>query len=225
MVVNETSNVVASISGGKDSMYALHIALQEGLDVKYLLFISNGSKAHLTNKWLMKLISESLEIPAVTVGKEMSDIRRVLRKLNTNILVSGVMTTAEHMSWYHEICSPIQVKHYAPLWGMKPLTALSEMKQLGFQMLIIEVDISKGSRKNWLGKKMDNSILNEIEALESEQRVNPIGELGEYHTLVVDCPIYKKSLNILKSEIVWENSKGYVIIKNANLQSKRKFQN
>ena len=22
--------------------------------------------------------------------------------------------------------------------------------------------------------------------------MNPIGELGEYHTLVLDCPIYKK---------------------------------
>jgi len=205
-------------------MYALQIALQEGLDVKHLLFVTNGSMAHQVNRWLLKLVSESLEIPAVTIGKEMPEIRRVLRKLKADILVSGVMTTPEHMNWYHEICSPIQVKHYAPLWGKQPLTALAEMKKLGFQTLVIEVDVSMGSRKNWLGKEIDDNMLLEIKELESEQRINPIGELGEYHTLVLDCPIYKKRINILESEIVWENSKGHVVIKNANLQSKTKYQ-
>jgi diphthine-ammonia ligase len=56
--------------------------------------------------------------------------------------------------------------------------------------------------------------------LENKQKINPIGEWGEYHTLVLDCPIYKKRINILKSEIKWEKTKGYVVIKKANLQPK-----
>jgi uncharacterized protein (TIGR00290 family) len=219
------SNVVVSLSGGKDSMYALYEALKEGLKVNHLLFINNGSKAHLVNRWLLKLVSESLEIPVVTVGRKLPEIRKALRKLKTDILVSGVMTTPEHIDWYHEICSPIQVEHYAPLWGKNPLTALAEMKQLGFQMLVIEVDVSMGSPKNWLGKEMDDNMLDEIRKMESDQSMNPIGELGEYHTLVLDCPLYKKRINILKSEIVWEKSKGYVIVKNANLQPKTKSPN
>ncbi len=202
-------------------MYALYISLGEGLDVNYLMLITNGSKGHRVNRWLLKLVSESLEIPAVTAGKEVHDIRRTLKKLKADIFVSGIMTTPEHMNWYHEICNPIQVKHYAPLWGKKPLTALTEMKELGFQILIIEVDISMGSRESWLGKKLDNSVLQEIKKLEKEEKMHPIGELGEYHTFVLDCPLYKKRINILDSEIVWEDSKGYVVIKNANLQSKR----
>ena len=82
-----------------------------------------------------------------------------------------------------------------------------------------------GSRKNWLGKEIDYDILGEIEELENYRKMNPIGEFGEYHTLVLDCPIYKKRINILESEIVWENSKGYVVIKNANLQSKNEAPN
>jgi diphthine-ammonia ligase len=219
------SNAVVSLSGGKDSMYALYVALKEGLSVNYLLFITNGSKAHLVNRWLLKLVSESLEIPVVTVSKELPEIRRALKKLKADILVSGVMTTPEHIDYYQEICNPIKVKHYAPLWGKKPLTTLAEMKQLGFQMLVIEVDVSMGSPKSWLGKEIDDNMLDEIKKLESDQSMNPTGELGEYHTLVLDCPIYKKRINILKSEIVWENSKGYVVIKNANLQSKTKQPN
>jgi len=216
------SNVVVSLSGGKDSIYALYVALKEGLNVNSLLFINNGGKAHLANRWLLKLVSESLGIPAVTVGGKRSKIRQTLKKLKADILVSGVMTTPEHIDYYQEICNPIKVKHYAPLWGKNPFTALTEMKQLGFQMLIIEVDVSMGSRKSWLGKEIDDNILHEIRKLESDQKMNPIGEFGEYHTLVLDCPIYKKKINILESEIVWENSKGYNVIKNANLQSKTK---
>lgn len=214
------SNVVVSLSGGKDSTYALYMALKEGLNVNHLLFINTGSKAHLVNKWVLKLVSEALAIPAVTANKELPEIRKVLRKLKADMLVSGVMTTPEHMDWYQKVCGPIQVKHYAPLWGKNPLTALSEMRQLGFRMLVIEVNTAIGSSRNWLGKEVDDSMLGEIKQLESKQKINPIGEWGEYHTIVLDCPIYKKRINILKSEIVWEKSKGYVVIKKAELQPK-----
>jgi diphthine-ammonia ligase len=222
--VCKMSKVVASLSGGKDSMYALYIALQEGLDIDYLMFIKNGSKAHRVNRWLLKLVSESLEIPAVTTGKEMHEIRRVLKKLKADIFISGVTVTPEHMDWYQEICNPIQVKHYAPLWGKNPFATLTEMKELRFQILIIEVDVSMGSRESWLGKKLDGNVLQEINKLEKKQKMHPSGEFGEYHTFVLDCPLYKKRINILEMEIVWENSKGYVFIKNANLQSKTRCQ-
>jgi diphthine-ammonia ligase len=214
------SNVVASFSGGKDSAYALYTALKEGLNVTHLLFIKTGGKAHLDNQWVLKLVSEAVEIPAVTVNKELPAIRKALQKLKADTLVSGVMTTPEHMDWYQEVCGPIQVKHYAPLWGKNPLVALEEMKQLGFGMLVIEVNTALGSNENWLGKEIDDAMLSELKQLKSKQQINPIGEWGEYHTIVLDCPIYKKRINILKSEITWKKTKGYVEIKKAELQPK-----
>ena len=214
------SSAVVSLSGGKDSTYALYQALKEGLNVNHLLFINVGSKAHLVNKWVLKLVSEAVQIPAVTVNKKLTEIRKALKKLKADTLVSGVMTTPEHMDWYQEVCGPIQVKHYAPLWGKNPLAALDEMKQLGFHMLVIEVNTALGSNENWLGKEIDDKMLAELRQLESKKKINPIGEWGEYHTLVIDCPIYKKKVNILRSETKWENSKGYLVIKKANLQPK-----
>ena len=214
------SSVVVSLSGGKDSMYALYAALKEGLKVDYLMFIKIGGKAHLDNKWLMKFVSESIGIPAVTVGGRISDIRKALQKLKAGMFISGVMTTPEHMDYYREICDPIQVKHYAPLWGKNPLTGLAEMKQLGFRMLIIEVDASMGANRNWLGKEIDDKMIRELEKLKADRSINPIGEFGEYHTLVLDCPIYKKSINVTKSKTVWKKSKGYFEIKKAALQPK-----
>ena len=36
-----------------------------------------------------------------------------------------------------------------------PLASLSEMQQLGFHNLIIEIDTALGSNKNWLGQEID----------------------------------------------------------------------
>ena len=201
-------------------MYALYAALKEGLKVDYLMFIKIGGKAHLDNKWLMKLVSEAVGLPTVATGGRIADIRKSLQKLEAGTFVSGVMTTPEHIDYYREICDPINVRHYAPLWGKNPLTALAEMRQLGFRMLVIEVDTSMGANKNWLGKEIDDEIIHEIEELKANRSINPIGEFGEYHTFVVDCPIYKKRINITKSKTIWKKSKGYFEIKKADLQSK-----
>ncbi len=214
------SNVVAFSSGGKDSMHALYLALKSGINVDYLIFVKNGSKAHRLNSWLLKLVSETLEIPAVTTAKDIKSIRKSLKKLKADMIISGVTVTPEHMDWYSEICNPIHVKHYAPLWGKNPLAALTEIETLGFQTIIIEVDESMGSRKSWIGKKIDSPLIQEMEKLEKEEKINPSGELGAYHTFVLDCPLYKKKINIIHSEILKENSKAYFVIKDANLLSK-----
>jgi diphthine-ammonia ligase len=216
------SSVVVSLSGGKDSVFALYEALKEGLNVDYLMFIEIGGKAHLANKWLMKLVSEAVGIPAVTTSGKVPQIRKTLQRLNAGTLVSGVMTTPEHIDYYKEICDPIHVKHYAPLWGKNPLTALAEMKQLGFRMLVIEVDVAMGANRNWLGKEIDDSIIREIQKLNADRSINPIGEFGEYHTFVVDCPIYKKSINVTKSKAAWKGTKGYFEIEDAELKPKTK---
>lgn len=214
------SNVVVSLSGGKDSTYALYLALKEGMQVKNLLFIKVGGKAHLENMKVLKLIAESVGIPLVTVKKDFSDIRKTLKKLQASTLVSGVMTTSEHLDYYREIIDPINVKLYSPLFGKNPIIALSEMLHLGFKMLVIEVNTNFGSPKSWLGRELDEDLLEEIKKLEADKKINPIGEWGEYHTVVLDCPIFKQRINVVKSKVVWKGSKGYLVINDAKLQPK-----
>jgi uncharacterized protein (TIGR00290 family) len=214
--------VVVSLSGGKDSVYALYMALNEGLNVKHLMFIKTGGKAHLENKKMIDLISQATGIPAIVVGKKPQDVGKALKKLGADMLVSGVTTTPEHLDYYKGILDPIGVKQYAPLFGKDPLAGLAEMQQLGFKCLIIEVDTALGASKDWLGKIIDQNILDEIKQRVAEKKINPIGEWGEYHTLVVDCPIYKQKIVVEKAKTEWKNTKGYYLIKKASLQTKDK---
>jgi uncharacterized protein (TIGR00290 family) len=103
---------------------------------------------------------------------------------------------------------PIGVKQYAPLFGKDPIAGLEEMFELGFKCLVIEVDTALGANKDWLGKVIDRDILDEIKQRVAEKKINPIGEWGEYHTLVVDCPIYKKKIAVEKAKTEWKNTKG-----------------
>jgi diphthamide synthase (EF-2-diphthine--ammonia ligase) len=89
--INRMPKIVAFSSGGKDSMYALYLALNNEINVDYLLFVKNGSKAHRLNSWLLELVSETLEIPAVTTDKDMPAIRKTLQKLKADMIISGVM--------------------------------------------------------------------------------------------------------------------------------------
>lgn len=213
-------HVVVSLSGGKDSVYALYSALREGLAVKHLMFIKTGGKAHLENKCMIELISEATGIPAVIVGKTPQDVGKALKKLGATMLVSGVTTTPEHLDYYRDILDPIGVKQYAPHFGKDPIVGLEEMQQLGFKCLIIEVDTALGANKDWLGRVMDQNMVDEIKQRVAEKKINPIGEWGEYHTLVVDGPIYKKQIVVEKAKIEWKDTKGYYSIKKASLQVK-----
>ncbi|XHH08311.1 MAG: diphthine--ammonia ligase [Candidatus Bathyarchaeia archaeon] len=213
-------HVVVSLSGGKDSVYALYTALKEGLNVKHLMFIKTGGKAHLENKQMIDLISQATGIPAIVAGKTPQDVGKTLHKVGADMLVSGVTTTPEHLDYYKEILDPIGVKQYAPLFGKDPIVGLDEMQQLGFKCLIIEVDTALGANKDWLGKVIDSNILDEIKQRVADKKINPIGEWGEYHTLVVDCPIYKQRIAVEKAKVEWKNTKGYYLIKKASLQSK-----
>jgi uncharacterized protein (TIGR00290 family) len=169
---------------------------------------------------MLKLVSEAIGIPSIVVGRKPDDIRKALKKINADMLVSGVMTTPEHLEYYKEILDPINVKQYAPLFGKNPLVSLAEMQQLGFHNLIIEIDAALGSNKNWLGREIDQGVIDEITQLVNNKKMNPIGEWGEYHTIVVDSPIYKKKIQVEKSKTAWKGTKGYFIIKKASLQPK-----
>ena len=45
-------------------------------------------------------------------------------------------------------------------------------------------------------------------------------EGGEAETLVLDCPIFKKRINILASSTVWDRDNGYLSISEAELENK-----
>ncbi len=72
--------------------------------------------------------------------------------------------------------------------------------------------------KKWLGRKIDGRFVKDITTLEN---TTPCGEIGEYHTLVIDGPIFKKRIVILEKKIVQREEQQFLDISRCILEDKR----
>ena len=221
--------VAALITGGKDSALALYRALKLGYEVKVLVTMipqrEDSWMFHFPNIHLSDLFAEAVEIPLVkaeTVGekeKELKDLKNLLATLDVEGVVSGAIS-----SWYQKqridkVCQELGFEAIAPLWQEDPEQLLKEMISKNFEVMIIGV-YAYGFDETWLGRKIDLTTMANLVALKDEYQVSLVGEGGEYETLVLDAPFFKKKIQILQAERIWENHSGYLLVKKAKLVDK-----
>jgi diphthine-ammonia ligase len=221
--------VAVLISGGKDSALALYRALQSGYDVKCLVTMipqrPDSWMFHYPNIRLTELFAEASEIPLVkaeTKGekeKELSDLENLLRTINVEGVVSGAISSQYQKKRVDEICRKLNLKSIAPLWHEDPLKLLNDIINLKFHAIIIGV-YAYGLDQKWLGRTIDRETLNDLVELNTRFQTSIVGEGGEYETLVLDAPFFRKKIQIRKARIVWEGSSGYLSVEDAELQAK-----
>jgi uncharacterized protein (TIGR00290 family) len=88
-----------------------------------------------------------------------------------------------------------------PLWGLNPEQILTDFINAGFEAIVINVKADLFDEE-WLGRKVDRSFLEDLRKLHSRHNVHVCGELGEYHTFVIDGPIFKCRIKTLDSKKV-----------------------
>jgi len=49
-----------------------------------------------------------------------------------------------------------------------------------------------------------------------------VGEGGEYETLVLDAPFFKKKIELVETEVFWKGESGYLLVKKATLTDRKK---
>jgi uncharacterized protein (TIGR00290 family) len=79
---------------------------------------------------------------------------------------------------------------------------------------------SEGLDKKWLGKIINKKSFEELKQLSKKYLFNLEFEGGEAETFVLDCPLFKKELKVVKAKKIWEKNNGRYIIKNVELVNK-----
>ncbi len=222
-------HVAALVSGGKDSALALYRALKQGYKVKYLVTMipqrPDSWMFHYPNIHLADLFAEAVGIPLVkgeTSGVKETELEN-LKRLLANLQVDGVVTGAI-MSQYQKkridrICQELNLKSIAPLWHENPQKLLAEMVDLNFEVLIVGV-YAYGFDITWLGRKINQKTISDLIKLSKKYQISVVGEGGEYETLVLDAPFFKKRIQLVQTEKIWENHSGYLLVKKAKLVEK-----
>ena len=221
--------LAALFSGGKDSTYAIHLAKKMGYEIKYLATVHSKNPEsymfHTVNVGLTFLQSQAMNINLVSKeseGKkeeEVHDIEVLLRGLDVDGLLCGAIESEYQKKRVEEVCEKLNLKLVAPMWKKEPQVLMEDMLKENFKIMIVGV-AAQGLDKKWLGKIIDKNSLEELKKLNEKFGIHLAGEGGEFETFVLDCPLFSRKLEILDSEVRWEDSSGFYIIKDAKLVEK-----
>jgi uncharacterized protein (TIGR00290 family) len=74
--------------------------------------------------------------------------------------------------------------------------------------------------ETWLGKQIDQSIIERLVKLQSQYGISPSGEGGEIETTVLDAPMFRSRIEVTESVTSSKNYSGVYRIKNAKLVPK-----
>ncbi len=225
--------IAALFSGGKDSTFAAYRMIQKGREIAVLVSLKSANPTsylfHTPNIYLVELQSKAMGIPIIfrkTEGlkeKEIKDLRLALAEAKREYNIQGVVTGAvasEYQRFRTEaVCTDLGLRTLAPLWHLDAERCIEEMIKEGFEIIITAV-AADGFDSSWLGRKLDMECLADLKKLKDKFGIHVGGEGGEYETLVVDGPIFKKKLEILETETIWEGDSGRLNITKAKLVSK-----
>lgn len=193
-------------SGGKDSCFACYKAKTSGHEIVVLFnFTDTEGKNSLSHNLPAKLIVKQAELigiplvqeamPEGTYREKFKDlVFKWKKKAGIRGVVFGDIYLQEHKDWIDEVCGELEVEAIMPLWGRDTKELVLEIINSGFKSILVALKVDLLG-KEWLGRGIDNKFIDEL-----NPGIDPCGEKGEFHTLVVDGPIFKKPIKIVKAE-------------------------
>ena len=185
---------VALLSGGKDSLYAASRLWPPDVGL-VLVYEFPEPSPHLLNLGATLSTLGLTGIPVVVArlprGREPQETVRVLRLLGATEIIAGDVFVEDHLRYMERIAGEAGAVLREPLWGMDTLELLHKIVEWGVEALVTGV---RGVPRRILGMRLDRET---VWALEEEARrhgFDPLGENGEYHTLVLNSPLHSEPL-------------------------------
>ena len=223
--------LAALFSGGKDSIYAIWKAQQEGHEIAYLCTIhSKNLESYMydtSNIGLTVMQAEAMSMRLVSKEstgekeKEVHDLEILLKELDVEGVVCGALASNYQKKRVEKVCKKLNLKLLAPLWHTDLKAYLESLVKDGFEVIITRVQAA-GLTKKWLGRKLDSSAIGELVELEKKHKLSIVGEGGEFETKVLDCPLFNRKLVVTKTEVEWDEktASGSLLIKDAKFIDK-----
>lgn len=233
-------------SSGKDSTFALWLMLKAGYPVACLITLKSRNPDsfmfHTPAVDLAVLQAEAIGLPLVlreTAGEqetELEDLRAALRAAKARYGLDGVITGALWSRYQKDRIERIAAEEhltvFSPLWHCNQET---ELRLVVSTFTIIFTGIGAyGLDSSWLGRPIGMAEVDRLVALSEKLAkrrgeypattvpgLNIAGEGGEFESLVLDGPLFKKRLVILESEVLEEEeTTARLLVKEAGLVAK-----
>jgi diphthine-ammonia ligase len=197
------AQVYCSWSGGKDSALALHEAVGAGAEPRFLVsMLTEGgerSRSHGLPRGLLAAQAAAIGVPirfgaATWAGYRKEFVRVVgegIAATDARAGVFGDIDTDEHRDWEEGVCAEVGTEAVLPLWRRDRRAVTDQLLASGFEAVIVAVRDGV-LPPSLLGRTLDQAVLAKIEAAGADA----CGENGEFHTFVVDGPIFRGAVDV-----------------------------
>jgi len=214
-----------SWSGGKDAALSYYRAMGD-FQITHLLNIvaEDGriSRSHGIRTDVLRMQAEAMGIKIVqpesfweTYEAEFKKALSGLKDQGVEAGIFGDIDLDGHREWVERVSKESGMEAVLPLWGEKKRENLiEELLKTGFEAVVVAIK-KDVLGPEWLGRRIDRGFVRDISKIKG---VDISGEKGEYHTFVLSGPIFKKRINILKSEKVSRGEHSFLDISKCELQ-------
>ncbi|MDP3027151.1 MAG: diphthine--ammonia ligase [Nanoarchaeota archaeon] len=203
-------------SGGKDSCLALHKAIKEGYEIKYLLaVIPDNFDSFMFHKPYLELLKKQAEMlelekrliiqkSAGEEEEELKDLKELIGKVKDKVdgvIVGGIASNYQG-SRIKKICDELELEFYAPLWNYAGENIWKELLKNNFKVVLTKISC-EGIPKEFLGKIIDDKLFLKLKKSSEKYKFRIDFEGGEAETAVLFMPEFSRGIKIdydIKSE-------------------------
>ncbi|MDI3454808.1 diphthine--ammonia ligase [Acinetobacter sp. V89_4] len=212
--INKTS--IVSFSGGKDSSLALYHAMKTGTVSGLIVMLEEQgqrSRSHAMPLDIIQAQAKAICLPVFMASSSWNDYEAKFIELliqakqqGAEVLVTGDLDMPEHGCWHDRITQQVGLKLGMPLWLRPHREVVEEFINLGFRSVLVTVNLKLGMTIEDLGKTLTLEYIKELE----NRGIDPCGEGGEFHTTVIDGPIFNKPIPVRKLDIVYHEEYAFL---------------
>jgi asparagine synthase (glutamine-hydrolysing) len=179
---------------------------------------------------MVKLQAKAMNIPLIiqkTKGEkelELLDLKKAIQKAKDQYKIDAIVTGALFSTYQRDriekIAEDLGLKVFSPLWHKSQEQHMLEAINNNIKFIITAI-AADGLDKSWLKKEITLKELEQLKKLHKTNKLNIAGEGGEFESLVLDCPLFEKKIQIEESKKVMDSiCSGYLEITKAKLIKK-----
>jgi diphthine-ammonia ligase len=207
----EIKNILCSWSGGKDSCFALMQAIKEGYKPAVLLNVLNEegqiSRSHGIPAAILQAQAKAIGLPIQLIASSWNDyeekftatLQQLKQEYELQYAVFGDIDLQAHRDWEEKVCTNAALTAVLPLWQQDRKTLVLQMISAGIKTIIVSCNETMGP--DFLGRLIDAQCINDLEKV----GVDVCGENGEFHTLVLNCPLFSNSIAVAVTDKLLHN--------------------
>ena len=129
-------------------------------------------------------------------------------------VIFGDILFDEHRAWAETQCAAHGLVAVEPLFGSSTTVLFNEWTASGADAIIVTAR-AEFLDESWLGRSLRPEMLDQFASL----GVDPCGERGEYHTAVINSPLFSSPIDVIPGERVLRSGCHALDLKLQNLHS------